>query len=34
MMLASAERSAGEGIGIDANLELGATVTITYDIEE
>ena len=33
MLMAGAERSAAEGIGIDANLELSATVTITYDIE-
>jgi uncharacterized protein YggE len=33
MMLAGGGRSAVEGIGLDANLELGATVTITYDIE-
>lgn len=32
-MLAAAGRSTAEGIGIDANLELSATVTITYDIE-
>ena len=31
--MAGAERSVAEGIGIDANLELSATVTITYDIE-
>lgn len=33
MLMAGAERSVAEGIGIDANLELSATVTITYDIE-
>lgn len=32
-MLAAAGPSTAEGIGIDANLELSATVTITYDIE-
>jgi uncharacterized protein len=33
MMLAGGGRAASEGIGIDANLELSATVTITYDID-
>jgi uncharacterized protein YggE len=33
MMLTGGGRAAAEGIGIDANLELTATVTITYDIE-
>ncbi len=32
-MLAAAGRSTAEGVGIDANLELSATVTITYDIQ-
>ena len=33
MMLTGAGRSAAEAIGIDANIELSATVTITFDIE-
>ena len=33
MMRAGGGRAEPEGIGIDANLELSATVTITFDIE-